>query len=60
MVGSTYSANSLLHGLYERAAGLDYGQVRLLVGGHRCGIGRRMCIGTFLYYSKDIKIKDFF
>ena len=29
MVGSTYSANSLLHGLYARAAGLDYGQAAL-------------------------------
>ena len=29
MVGSTYSANALLHGLYERAASLDYGQLAL-------------------------------
>ena len=29
MEGSTYSANSLLHGLYNRAAGVDYGQTGL-------------------------------
>ncbi len=29
MVGSTYSANSLLHGLYNRGADVDYGQAPL-------------------------------
>jgi hypothetical protein len=29
MVGSTYSANSLLHGLYDRAYFVDYGQTAL-------------------------------
>ena len=29
MQGSTYSANSLLHGLYSRAAGFDFGQTAL-------------------------------
>jgi len=29
MVGSTYSSNSLLHGLYNRGAGYDYGQTAL-------------------------------
>ena len=31
MVGSTYSSNSLLHGLYKHAASLDYGQVKFSI-----------------------------